>query len=130
RTCDGQRPSVVRDMAAAAQEEEVQRLVRAAVVAWNAMVHLQRARGAATVAATAAAIAMPDKSLHAGRDVLTRPLRRGAVDRPDVLRIAKRTLHRIVAHDDLGTRALLPALAAALAHRHRDLKLRPTCRFS
>ena len=104
--------------------------MRAAIGAMHDMVNLDPAGRATTIDATPAAVAMPDKSLHAGRDVLVRPIRRRAIDRPDMLRIAQRALHGRILDDDLCTRALLPALAAALAHGHRDLKLRSTSRLS
>jgi hypothetical protein len=77
--------------------------VRAAVGAVNDMVNLDPAGRAATIDAATAAIAAPHKTLHARRDVLVRPLRRRAVDRPDVLRIAVCTRHRVIADDDLCT---------------------------
>jgi hypothetical protein len=130
RSSDRQRAAVVRRVAAAAQEAEVQWLVRTAVGAMNDMMNLDPARGAATIDAAAAAIATPDKSLHAGRDVLVRPLRRRAIDRPNVLRIAQRALHRRVFDDDLCPGAFLPALVAALAHGHGDLEFRSPGRLS
>src|SRR5688572_13993865 len=67
---------------------------------------------------------MPHEPRDTRRDILMRPLRRLAVDRANMLRVAQHALDSGGTDRDLRTRAVLPALLAALTHRDGDLELR------
>src|SRR4051812_12390128 len=92
--------------------------------AMDQVMELQPAGRATAVHATAASVAAPHEAHDARRDILIRPLRLIAVDRSDVLSIAQRAVDRGRVDRDPRTRAVLPALAAALAYRDRDLEFR------
>ncbi|HEX2688400.1 MAG TPA: hypothetical protein VHN14_17340, partial [Kofleriaceae bacterium] len=124
RPGDGKESAVVRQMTGTAQEDEVPGIVAAAVYTVNHVVELEPSRRAAAIAAAAAAIAAPHQARDAGRNVLVRPLGRGAIDGSDVLGIAQRAIDRRRIDGDLRAGAFLPALAAAATHDDGDLELR------
>src|SRR5213078_1108979 len=110
-------------MTMTAAQDEVRCIVTAAIGAMGDMVQLEASRGAAAIDAATAAVATPYEPRDARRDVLIRPLGRGAIDRADVLRVAHRAVDGRRLDRDLHAAAFLPALPAALAHGHRDLEL-------
>src|ERR1044071_4009369 len=95
-----------------------------AVGAMDEVMDLESSRRPAAGHAAAAPVAPPHQAHGARRYVLIRALGYGAVDRSDVLRVAHRPVDRRMFDRDLRARAFLPALPAALAHRHRNLILR------
>src|SRR3954470_10236488 len=111
-------------MARAAHQNSIHRIVTAAVSAMNQMMNVEVSGRPATRHAAAAAIATPDQPRDARWNVLMRALGDIAVDRSDVLRVAKCALHGGAIDRDLRTGAILPASAAPLAQRHGDLELR------
>src|SRR5512140_1118168 len=93
------------------------------------MMNLESSSGATAGHAATAAVATPHETHDARRDVLVRALWRGAIERSNVLGIAFGALDGGGPDRDLRACAVLPALAAALAHRHRDLVLRTASRL-
>lgn len=83
-----------------------------AVDAMDHVMQLQAARGPTSGHAAATSIATPHQSRDARRNVLVGARRRIVVDRSEVLRVARRALDRGRAAGDLGTGAVLPALAS------------------
>src|SRR4051812_17450212 len=94
------------------------------------MMNLETPGGATAGHAATATIATPHEAHDARRNVLVRALWRGAIERSDVLGIAFGALDCGRSDRDLRACAVLPALAAALAHRHGDLVLRTAGRLS
>src|SRR5882724_11578989 len=84
---------------------------------------LEPTRRPASGHSAAAVIAGPHESSDRRRDILMRARRSFRVDRSDVLGVAFGSLDRGGADRQLRTRALLPALLAAFAHRARKLVL-------
>src|SRR5678815_5240785 len=119
-----QQAGVVCLMTARAAQYDIARIVSAAVGAMNHMMELEAARRPASIHPATSAVAAPDEAGDARWDVLVRTLRRGAVDRPDVLRVAVRAIDDRGVDCDLGASAFLPALLAAAADGERDLELR------
>src|SRR5213078_2096704 len=129
RTGDRQEACVVGLMTTATAQDEVQRVVTAAVGAMDDVVQLEPSCGAAAIDAAAAAVAAPHEARDARRNILIRPLGRRTVDRSDVLRVAHRAVDRRWPDRDPRASALLPALPAALAHGDGDLELRAAGRL-
>jgi hypothetical protein len=125
RARDRQRTAMVSEVTRAAQQAEVRSLMASAVGAMDQVMDLQPSRRPAAGHAAAASVSAPHQARGARRDVLIRALGYGAVDRSDVLSVAHRSVDRRGFDRDLRARAFLPALPAALAHRHRNLIPRP-----
>jgi hypothetical protein len=123
---DRQRPGVVGLMTARAGQYDIRCFVAATVGTVDQVMQLEASRRAAAIHPAATAIATPDETRNARRNVLVRPFRRRTVDRSNMLRIAHRAFDRRGGDRDLRAGTLLPALAAALAHRDRNLELRAT----
>src|SRR5213078_1904350 len=112
-----------------AAQDEVQRIVTAAISTMDDVVQLEPSCGAAAIDAATAAVAAPHQARDARCNVLIRPLGRRTVDRSEVLRVAHRAVDRRRVDRDLRAGAFLPALPAALAHRQGDLELRAAGRL-
>src|SRR3979409_323958 len=112
-------------MTMTATQYEVRGIMIASIGAMNHVMNLQTSGRAAAIHPATTAAAAPHEARDARCDVLVRPLRRRTIDRTNMLGIAHRAVDRLGIDRDLGTGALLPAAAAALAHGHGDLELRP-----
>src|SRR3954468_2114050 len=97
-----------------------------AVDAMDHVMDLETSRRTATRHAAAASVATPYQASSARRNILMRTLGHRAVDRPDMLSVAHRTIDRRGLDRDLRAGPVLPALPAAPTDGHRDLVLRPT----
>jgi hypothetical protein len=110
-------------MARKAQEQQVRRLVVAAVLAMDDVVNLEAAARTAARYTAAPTVPPPDQAPDAGRHVLVCARWRVAIDGADVLRVARRLLDHVRVDGDRYAGALLRARLAHRTYGQRDLVL-------
>jgi hypothetical protein len=106
-TGDRQCPTVVCQVARTAQENQIQDLMTTAIDAVNKVMDLDPACGSTPRHTAATTVATPDQAWDAWWNVLVCALWRAAIDRSDVLGIARGALDRGGADRDLRARAVL-----------------------